>query len=91
MFLYNKQTYYILFYKYFLRCRCYYELRIKKLPTGRFFYKWGSVLYFIFNILLRCGIGYYIYTDAVGVYNGKMAVAPRFFAKFYGNGYALLF
>ena len=33
-----------------------------------------------FNILLRCGIGYYINTNAVGIYNGKMAVAPRLFA-----------
>lgn len=40
----------------------------------------GRGVYFIFNILLRRGIGYNINTDAVGVYNGKMAVAPRFFA-----------
>ena len=36
-------------------------------------------------------IGYYINTDAVRVYNGKMAVAPRLFAKLYGNRYSLLF
>ena len=39
----------------------------------------GEVL-FIINALFRCGIGYDINTDAVGVYNGKMAIAPRLFA-----------
>ena len=39
----------------------------------------GEVL-FIVNTLFRCRIGYDINTDAVRVYNGKMAVAPRFFA-----------
>lgn len=63
----------------------------KTLPAHSILYQWGGVLYFIFNILLRCGIGYDINTDAVEGYNGKMAVTPRLFVKRYGNGYALFF
>ncbi len=33
-----------------------------------------------FLCLFRSRIGYYINTDAIRVYNGKMAVAPRLFA-----------
>ncbi len=40
----------------------------------------GEGVCILFSFLFRCGIGYDIYTDAVGVYNGKMAIAPRLFA-----------
>jgi len=55
----------------------------KKSPPVAFSISGGLCI--LFSFLFRCGIGYDINTDAVGVYNGKKAVAPRLFAKRYGN------